>query len=324
MEPVEKLDRKTSLLFGEHVAFWSSCAVHLGCCLILACLYAGGGGGQRSGSFELFMDDFSESESLTDLTLETPSLETESPLPDDPVTESAIPTKLTSYETVLFDESLVSEISTESISEGLKSALMETNSSAVNSNAEGKTAAKFYGTELSGSRFVFVIDSSSSMSGPRWQSLKEELVGCIKNLSQDQYFFVISFDSECKPMFGQLPPKGKFLHPTSSNVQKLQTWLNSIRLGSSTLPASSLALALSLEPDAIMLLSDGEIADDSIAQLRRFNRTWTDEDNYSIKVPIHTYLLDSLVGYRALQIIAEENDGVFTPINLNARRRQRR
>jgi hypothetical protein len=324
MEPFEKPDRKKSSLFGEHVAFWSSCTLHLGCCLILACLYAGGGGGKRSGSFELLMDDFSDSESLTDLTLETPSLETESPIPEEPVTESAIPARLTGYETILFDDSLVNESSTESISEGLKSVLMKTNSSAVNSNAEGKKVAKFYGTELSGSRFVFVIDSSSSMTGPRWQSLKEELVDCIKNLSQDQYFFVVSFDSECKPMFGQLPPKGKFLHPTSSNIQKLQTWLNSIRLGSSTLPASSLALALSLQPDAVMLLSDGEIADDSIAQLRRLNRTWTDEDNYSIKVPIHTYLLDSLVGYRALQIIAEENDGVFTPINLNARRKQRR
>jgi hypothetical protein len=312
-----------SPLLSEWIAFLTSCAVHLIFCFLLACIYSFGGAGQEGGSILLTLDGTAESVSLTDESFESASLQAETSPPEDPIAESAVPAMLTSFDVALDSTSTDSE---DSLAEGLRSALSSLNDveSDVMAEGAGAVVAKFYGTELVGNRFVFVIDSSSSMSGERWESLKEELVRCVKGLSPDQRFFVIGFDSEPHPMFGQSPPKGSFLRPSKVSIKKLQNWLNGIRLGGQTLPAASLMMAISLKPDAIMLLSDGEIADDSIVRLRVVNRKILNDDEYEIKIPIHTYLLHSSVGYQALETIAEENDGVFTPINLMQQERRRR
>lgn len=309
---------------GKWIAFLTSCVVHLTCCFLMACIYSLGGAGQSGRSILLALDSASESVSLTDESFESVSLESEISLPEEPQAESAAPAMLASFE-VAVDPTTNSE-SEESLSEGLRSALSTLNEVENDffDEGAGSAVAKFYGQELVGNRFVFVIDSSSSMSGERWESLKEELVRCVKGLSPDQSFFVIGFDSEAHPMFGDAPPRGSFLRPSKVSVTKLQNWLNGIRLGGNTLPATSLMMAISLKPDAIMLLSDGEIADDSILRLRVLNRRILNDEEYEIKIPIHTYLLHSSIGYLALETIAEENDGVFTPINLLQHGRRRR
>jgi hypothetical protein len=76
-------------------------------------------------------------------------------------------------------------------------------------------------------------------------------------------------------------------------------------------------MALDLKPDAILLLSDGEIMDNSIQQLRQYNREVGSNGKEKVKIPIHTFLLHSLVGYQTLETIANENDGVFTPVAMN-------
>jgi hypothetical protein len=177
--------------------------------------------------------------------------------------------------------------------------------------------ARFYGVELQGDRFVFVIDSSRSMTGSRWNSLREELLRSLKGLSPDQEFFIISFDSEPHPMFGKAPPQGSFLRNEEGSIRRVRSWLNSVILGRNTLPATSLGMAMDLKPAAILLLSDGEIMDNSIQQLRHYNREHASDGTDKVKIPIHTFLLHSLVGYQTLETIASENDGVFTPVAVN-------
>lgn len=176
--------------------------------------------------------------------------------------------------------------------------------------------ASFFGARASGDRFVFVIDSSSSMIGPRWQALRRELIRAIESLLPEQEFFVISFDTLAHPMFNEIPPEGKFLKPTSQNIERLNRWVGSIQHGSSTFPASAIGIALRLEPDAIFLLSDGEIRDSTLYDLRIYNRM-EGSDNESVpRIPIHTVLLDSQSGYLTLKSIAEENGGIFTPVRI--------
>lgn len=81
-----------------------------------------------------------------------------------------------------------------------------------------KSKATFFGAEAYGNRFVFVIDSSASMRGPRWEALCRERIRALQSLSQDQNFFIISFDSSAHPMFGLVPQKGAFLNPTHESV----------------------------------------------------------------------------------------------------------
>lgn len=179
---------------------------------------------------------------------------------------------------------------------------------------QSKTRASFFGAHADGNRFVFVIDSSGSMRGPRWEALCKELIRAIKSLSPDQDFFVISFDSIAHPMFGLAPPKGKFLKAVSKNVDRVQNWLLSIRHGSQTFPASAVGIAMKLEPDAIFLLSDGEISDSTVEDLRLWNRKKEEDGEIKVLVPIHTVLLHSQIGYATLETIARENGGTFTPV----------
>ena len=176
--------------------------------------------------------------------------------------------------------------------------------------------AYFFGTYASGQRFVFVIDTSRSMlEGSRWPTLRRELNRAIQGLSPDQEFYVISFDTMAHPMFNELPPVGKFLHPTPANLERLNRWVGGIEHGADTLPASSLGIALRLDPDAIFLLSDGEIRDSTVQDLRFYNRKKDEKGNVKVAVPIHTVLLHSEIGILPLKLIADENDGVFTPVS---------
>ncbi len=179
---------------------------------------------------------------------------------------------------------------------------------------KSKSRASFFGAQADGNRFVFVIDSSGSMRGPRWEALCKELIRAIRSLSPDQDFFVISFDSMAHPMFGVAPPKGKFLKAVEKNVDRIQNWLRSIRHGSQTFPASAVGIAMKLEPDAIFLLSDGEISDSTVEDLRLWNRKKDEDGEVKALVPIHTVLLHSQIGYATLETIARENGGTFTPV----------
>ena len=69
-----------------------------------------------------------------------------------------------------------------------------------------------------------------------------------------------------------------------------------------------------LQPDAIFLLSDGEILDSTLQDLRVWNRKRNDDGEAKAVVPIHTVLLHSQIGYAALEAIANENGGTFTPV----------
>jgi hypothetical protein len=121
-------------------------------------------------------------------------------------------------------------------------------------------------------------------------------------------------------MFDSFPPQGKFLPPTNDSIYRLNTWLSSINHGGATLPASSIGLALRLKPDAIFLLSDGEIQDNTVQDLRFYNRLKEDSGKITVAIPIHTVLLHSPVGEATLRAIADENDGVFTPVSQFAAR----
>lgn len=176
------------------------------------------------------------------------------------------------------------------------------------------SGASFFGARAYGNRFVFVIDSSTSMIGPRWEALRVELHRALRSLSPDQEFFVISFDSTAHPMFNKLPPEGDFLKPTQENITRLNYWVGSITHGNATMPASAIGIALRMEPDAIFLLSDGEIRDATLSELRIYNRFEESDGDIKVSVPIHTVLLYSDVGYLTLRTIADENDGVFTPV----------
>ena len=58
--------------------------------------------------------------------------------------------------------------------------------------SSGRTgSAMFFGTKSQGSRFVFVVDNSSSMKGAGWELAAAELIKTVEGLSEKQSFYVI-------------------------------------------------------------------------------------------------------------------------------------
>ncbi len=184
----------------------------------------------------------------------------------------------------------------------------------------GAGTANFFGAEARGRRLVFIVDSSISMFGSRWEALTYELKRSLSSLYKDQEFFVIAFDSQPHPMFGEFPPRGKFLKPGEDSTYRVIRWLRSLELGSNTLPATSISIALEMKPDAIFLLSDGELMDDTVERLRFHYRSLKElqqsQSTYDVMIPIHTILLESSVGFQTLETISKESGGTFTPVHL--------
>lgn len=170
--------------------------------------------------------------------------------------------------------------------------------------------ANFFGSYAVGEKFVFVLDSSTSMTGERWIYACQELMDSVSRLEPNQKFFVICFDYKTTCMFNMPVSRVKFQENTSEIRARLKRWLATHPLGPRTHPAQAVTLALEMHPDAIFMLSDGEIRDDTISVLRNINGFSTERR----QVPIHTVHLMSLEGRESLQVIATENAGTFTPI----------
>ncbi|MEM7474485.1 MAG: hypothetical protein AAF483_05775 [Planctomycetota bacterium] len=170
--------------------------------------------------------------------------------------------------------------------------------------------ANFFGAYAQGNQFIYIIDSSRSMDGDRWLYARQQLLDSLKGLKSGQEFYVICFDHETTFLFGQDPQSAKYYKPTASNINRVRNWLRSRELGYSTMPKVALQYALNFKPDAIFLLSDGELRDDSQVELLRVNAN----SPYRRQIPIHTVHLFSRQGRRTLEMIAEQNNGSFTPI----------
>jgi von Willebrand factor type A domain len=290
------------------ISFLVSFSIHLAIGIAMAAFLIGGGRGftklEIAGAMN---EDAAANESLDILQIEHS---------DEPTDESELPTINLALETIVAE---VVQPSSSSSDDSASYARLASQIDALGDDPGGgsdgqMSKATFFGAEAYGNRFVFVIDSSRSMIGPRWEALCYELEQAIRSLSLEQEYFIISFDSEAHPMFGAAPPKGKFLAPDPKSIRRVRNWLRSIELGRNTFPSSSMMMALSLKPDAIFLLSDGEIRDSTLTDLRQVNSPDANVSRYSKAIPVHTVLLHSEIGYQTLEQIAADNHGTFTPV----------
>ncbi len=286
---------------GNTVAFLSSLVVHVSMMLLLACwVYSAG----KPSHGLLLNADLGVSESVAFDMLQTFELEPEqSPL------EQQVSSPEFSMD-IAVDHLLEKPV--EAVGPSLHTTLASISMSDVseNLNMQGRgRGASFFGSYAHGDRFVYVLDSSRSMKGDRWTYACSQLIDSLNGLKTGQEFFVICFDMETTFLFNSHPDRIKFSTMDSSIVPRVRNWLKSRTLGRATMPAEALHFALSMNPDAIFLLSDGELQDDSLLMLRMLNGR-----QVSRQIPIHTVHLFSEEGRFTLQQIAHENGGSFTPV----------
>ncbi len=301
---------------GNAVAFLTSLVLHVSLLLTLACwAYSTG----KASHGLLLQADVGDSQSVAldmlpsfevspPANSSTPPAETHHPAPEQSLNVTIDPLLLPPME--LAAEKLTADLAAALIGSSDSSALANEQNQASTALGGYGRGANFFGTYAHGDRFVYVLDSSSSMTGVRWQTACDQLINSLNALESGQEFFVICFDYQTTFLFNLPPHRLKFSVKTNKSARGVRNWLSSRTLGRATMPAEALKYALGLNPDAIFLLSDGELQDDSLLMLRLLNSP----EGPSRQIPIHTISLFSQEGWFTLRQIAADNGGNFSPV----------
>jgi len=171
-------------------------------------------------------------------------------------------------------------------------------------NGEGNgTGSQFFEMETAGTKFVYILDGSASMTEPhseartRLDRVKIELVRSIGGLPEQMQFFVIFFNKLSVPM-----PAEKLQPATLANKRKYLEWCVNVKGGGGTDPRAALKRGLELEPDVIYLLTDGVFNDAVAGEVTKLNTRG---------VAIHTFCFGDAAGEDLVKSIAHRNNGVY-------------
>lgn len=165
------------------------------------------------------------------------------------------------------------------------------------------SGSEFFDVASAGTKIVFVLDGSGSMTEPHSEArtkldrVKIELFRSILGMPDEMEFYVIFFNRISVPM------KAATLQPaTPENKRKHLEWVAKVQGGGGTDPRDALKLALELEPDVIYLLTDGVFNPKVAKDLAKRNTRG---------VAVHTICFGSTSGEVLLQDIARKNHGTY-------------
>jgi hypothetical protein len=174
---------------------------------------------------------------------------------------------------------------------------------------------EFFGVQATGSRFVFIIDCSTSMGGDKFVLAKQELNNTLANMSPDHEFFVIFFSSGAYPMTrpGRGVAEKTYLPGTKENIRDIQNFVRLSPLVGGTYPLKATQLAATLEPDAVFLLSDGAFSDGgaTVDFLARHNLYRDKEGKQRVKFNVHTICFFDRAAAPTLEHIARVHLGGY-------------
>ncbi len=165
-----------------------------------------------------------------------------------------------------------------------------------------------------GNRFVYVVDFSGSIV-VAVSDLRRELKRSIGNLQSDQSFNVIVFYSTPGRRSEEFRIESfapKLQPATSRNKRDFFSWIDAKRPQGSTRPLAAVQRALTMDPQALFLFSDGVFEDTVVDEITAANRK---------PAQIHCLVFDELLlaetngmprptdGARRLQRISERSGG---------------
>lgn len=188
----------------------------------------------------------------------------------------------------------------------------------VGQRGEGTRASAggtFFGLEADGHEFVYIVDMSGSMRGRRYQRATNELLRSVGALRPTQHFYVVLFSSTTVALFNQPRTRAESVPASEENKAKLAAWVKNAFSGGGTDPRSALRLALSMDPDAIFMLSDG--AFNGHKKQKKAKLFGNNTDAFSIvaaasgDVPIHAIAFENVSSKDNMSRLAEMTGGQF-------------
>jgi hypothetical protein len=173
----------------------------------------------------------------------------------------------------------------------------------------GKASTEFFGIGGYGQTFVYVVDASDSMNDAnKFERARYELLQSIEQLNSDQRYYVIFYNSAAYPMDAPAP-----LLATPDNIAKTTEWINFVEPTGGTNPLPALLMALTLRPDAIYFLSDGQFDPGVMNQLRFRNRP--NVKLHVRQIPIHTVAFFDRIAEGLMRMIARNSGGEYRFVN---------
>lgn len=169
----------------------------------------------------------------------------------------------------------------------------------------GRASTDFFGIGGYGQTFVYVVDASDSMNDHgKFERARYELLRSIEQLNSDQRFFVIFYNTGAYPMDAEAPQLA-----TQENIATVTNWINAVEPTGGTNPLPALLLAVSMRPDAIYFLSDGQFDPATVQELRIRNH-----DNRRLKthtIPIHTIAFFDRISEGLMRMISRNSGGEY-------------
>ena len=150
-----------------------------------------------------------------------------------------------------------------------------------------------------GKDVVFIIDKSSSMMGSPFDRTRQALKDAIDSLKPKQRFTVVFFDDA-----HYFCPKVKgLLDASQGNKKIIKDWIDSAIPGGGTIPDSAIMESMDLNPQKIILLSDGDFSPFTVEAVTEANRA----RNFPIAIDC-VGLSENII---TLQALAHQNHGVY-------------
>ncbi len=133
------------------------------------------------------------------------------------------------------------------------------------------TSLSVFGSgELTGRKFVFVIDRSKSMGGQGLNVLAaaaDELGGAVESLKEYHQFQIVAYHHQTLSI-----SRRALLNATEDAKSQVTEFINNLAAFGGTAHEAALVTALAMNPDVVVLLTDGGLPELNAAQLRRIKR----------------------------------------------------
>lgn len=182
----------------------------------------------------------------------------------------------------------------------------------------GSKAAKttLYGLPGNGSKFLYVLDTSESMTVPKGKPLasaKEEIISSIDKLDRLCEFYVVHYNNV--PHLLNVTGGGRPAFGSDENKIAAKKLVAGIATGPRTEHEPALVMALRMRPDVIYLMTDGDDPELTGRDLERISRI---NDASTV---IHTIQFgrgEPKKGAEWLKRLASENRGEYKFVDVNA------
>lgn len=177
----------------------------------------------------------------------------------------------------------------------------------------GPLGASFMGSRDEGSKVIFVIDASGSMSTHNsMQVAKSALISSLQALEETQQFLIIFYDD--KPVVlnlkGDAKPQLYAANATNKNLARQK--VSGIQPGTGTQHVPALEMALRLQPDVIFFLTDAQeppIYPAELEELKRNNKKKT--RIHSIEFGIGPEISETTYSNNFLRVLSRQNGGSY-------------